>query len=141
MLSCSTAVFHWWIQQKKMSVSRRYEGLCEKMRWGLKIQYISLFALVKSVSLLVSDRCSFHFLFKCGVAHCYLEAAGLKKTHPRMCWDTSSVRSLGVSGLSYTLAQATQPLLIRPCIVSQQHWLTDHPSSSKAICRPSLQPS
>lgn len=58
-----------------------------------------------------------------------------------MLWDTSSVRSSGVSGLSYTLAQAAQPALIRPCIVSQQHWPTDQPSWSEAICRPSLRPS
>ncbi len=45
--------------------------------------------------------------------------------------------SLGVSGLaaSCTLAQVTQPGLIRPWLVSQQHYSTDHPSLSTATWR------
>lgn len=41
---------------------------------------------------------------------------------------------------SYTYSQATQPGFIRHRLVSQQHWPTDNPAWSKAICRHSLQP-
>lgn len=49
--------------------------------------------------------------------------------------------SSGVSGLStsYTLAQVTQPELIRLWLVTQQHWPMVHSSSAKAIWTPFLQ--